>query len=276
MTIPSPWQELMAATLLAHQRLETQTGAWLAGYRLLGGATPCGRGCSACCTLNVTTTFPEARLISEGLTEVQRQRLLDRARFILQRLRGVTDLKEFLHLHRTTVGACPLLEADGSCGIYHLRPLACRALISTRESSWCSVDFGTLTSSEKQAFMDGLDRSVVDFPLHYAALPRQMAQQHEAQLSGLMAERFGYAVTGSLPHLVFLELEHGLGSLLAQDQPDRLAPLREKGLLHPLLVDLSPRKPCQNREKMASTPEPAMNEDSPSNENRQICSLCGG
>jgi hypothetical protein len=240
MTIPSPWHELMAAAGQAHQRLDRQTEAWLTGYRLLGGTIPCGRGCSACCSLNVSCTFPEALAIAAALTAPQRGAVLDRARLLLDRLQGVTELKEFLLLHRTVVGACPLLAADGSCGIYPHRPLACRALISTRESSWCGVDFSTLSSPEKQAFMEGLDRRVVDFPLHYAALPRQMAQQHEDHLSGLMATRIGWTVSGSLPHLVLLELEHGLSHLLATGRPADLAPLREQGLLHPLLVDLSP------------------------------------
>jgi len=105
--------------------------------------TACRPGCSTCCTCNVTATTMEGLLIVEHLMAEGRigdlgtlAATAPRARFqpkvtINQMaalcVRGAELPEEISH---TTAGPCPLLEKD-RCTIYPVRPLGCRAMLST-------------------------------------------------------------------------------------------------------------------------------------------------
>ncbi|HEY5973179.1 MAG TPA: zinc/iron-chelating domain-containing protein, partial [Geobacteraceae bacterium] len=129
---------------------------------------------------------------------------------------------------------------NGCCGVYPVRPLSCRALLSTREPTWCGTDFATLTSEEKQMFMAGLDRSIVAFPLHYVAATQEQGQLREGGLAHEMAEQFGLYLYGNLPALVFLEREYRLSAAVAAGRGAAMELLAKAGLDHPYLVTLGP------------------------------------
>jgi Fe-S-cluster containining protein len=236
------WQNILQQTSRQQEQFDRQVEAWLTGYRLTGGNVPCGRGCSACCTLAVNCSFPEALAIARNLAERQREEVGRHARLLLETAAACGDLRSYLQRKRR-LGPCPFLDDQGACSIHPQRPISCRALISTKESRWCAVDFSTLSPGEKQSFMASLDRRVADFPLHYAAFPRARGEEGEQFLLQLMAEQFGFAFSGALPYLVWLEQEHALSALMAGGHPSIGSVLAQKQLLHPFLTHLAPIGP---------------------------------
>ncbi len=191
--------------------------AWSSEYRLRGGTIHCGKGCSGCCSLVVNCTGPEAALVADRLTASQTSRLQAQIPLIQDCADRASSLKEWLSSYRQQAGPCPFLEQDGSCGIYQMRPISCRSLIATKGSQWCTTDFAALTATEKQAFMEDLDRSVVAFPTHYAATPQEMGQELELAILRAMERRYGYSLLGNLPWLVWLIHKHGAEQLLTTD-----------------------------------------------------------
>lgn len=88
------------------------------------GAPACRKGCSFCCHIKVTVTAPEVfDAIDYARATMSAERfaaVVERARQNAATVHGVSSLD-----YPTSV-ACAFLEADGSCGVYEARPLACR------------------------------------------------------------------------------------------------------------------------------------------------------
>lgn len=213
--------------------------AWLGEYRQQGGSIHCGKGCSGCCRLVVNCTADEAYAIARIVTPEQTDRLQAAIPVIQKCAQQAGSLKDWLTSYRDQAGPCPFLEQDGSCGVYQLRPLSCRSLLSTREPHWCSTDFTTLASDEKQRYMECLDRSVVAFPTHYAATPQQLAQELELAHLREMEQDCGCSLLGNLPWLVWLVLEHRLYDLLTSGPAAVRSHLAECGLASPYLLVVS-------------------------------------
>lgn len=230
--------ELLAAVRERHEQFDRQVSAWLGGYACLGGKIHCGRGCRNCCSLAVNTTFPEAAGIAGVLTGEQAERLAAHVALMRAHLAEAADMVSWLRLHRRKIGSCPFLDGEGACGVYAVRPVSCRALLATRESRWCGLDFAIATPEEKREFLDGLDRAVVAYPLHYVAATREWGEAAENAISRQMCDRYGFSISGSLPYLAWLEREHRLSAIL----PEGLSAVRKhlvnKGLHHPLLITL--------------------------------------
>ena len=212
----NPSTNLITLADCCQETLDHEISAWQKSYLAQGGHIHCARGCSNCCSLAVETTLPEAMRIASLLNVEQAgplQHYIDR---LFTAISQITDLKSYLRLHRQKIGPCPFLTEEGACGIYFCRPLACRALLSTRNSDWCAVDFADLHPLEREAFMSSLDREVVAFPTHYAAVPQHLAAEREGELNHAMQESFGTRVSGNLPLLVWLELKHNFSALLTE------------------------------------------------------------
>ncbi|SJZ50581.1 Putative zinc-or iron-chelating domain-containing protein [Trichlorobacter thiogenes] len=212
--------------------------AWSSEYRQRGGSIHCGKGCSGCCSLVVNCTFPEALLVAAALDKEQHERLKAQIAGIKHAADSSASLKEWLHAYRFKAGPCPFLDQTGACGVYASRPLSCRSLLATKEPAWCVTDFASLDSNEKQAFMESLDRSAVAFPTHYAATPQEIGQELEEATLKQMETVYVFSLLGSLPWLVWLELEHQLSRRLA-DGPDAVQEyLTAEGLANPFLIVL--------------------------------------
>ena len=233
----SPWLQLKNSVRQQQGRFDQQIQSDLDSYRQRGGRIFCGKGCRNCCTLAVNAGLTEALLVAEAL--IGPQQALEAYILQLRRiLPEAADLKSYLRMQRNQLGACPFLDADGTCGVYAVRPFACRALLSTRPADWCDADFSTLPAIEKQLFMAGLDRSVVDFPTHYLAAPRATGQQMEIEAADAMSTAFGISILGNLPYLVWLERRYGL-SAVAENSPAAVRSLLEaEDLFHPYLIIL--------------------------------------
>ncbi len=221
-----------------HAGFDAFIRTWIDDYTRTGGRIHCGPGCDGCCSLVVNTTYPEACYLAQSLTGEQAERLALHVKSLLSLLPECGDLKSFLGRRRKEIGPCPLLDEAGRCEGYGRRPFSCRALLATRDSRWCSADFGLLSREEKEAFVAALDRSVVAFPMHYAAAPQELGQALEERTAREMRERFGFSLYGNLPVLLHLERAHGLSAAVAAGRDATLELLAGTGMDHPFLVML--------------------------------------
>ncbi len=108
---------------------------------LKGTPLACKKGCSTCCTTNVSITTLEARYILESglLTDDLFQRLKETAakeHFVPSTTINTSAamcLSENQMPEETspiTFDPCPLLTDEGLCSIYEARPFSCRAMSS--------------------------------------------------------------------------------------------------------------------------------------------------
>lgn len=250
MTQPNPWQPL-SQLAAKQQRFIDLLNQQCCGEQLERGNTIyCRKGCSGCCSLNVHCSFTEILAILPLLSEQIITTVASYAKQLQQLANRTTELKSFLRLSRQQLGQCPFLDENGSCQIYSVRPLSCRALLSTKEPHYCCLDFSTLSSQEKQDFMASLDQAVVNFPTHYLAVPQQIAMTAEQQCSDSMINTFGFALSGSLPYLVFLEQQFQLSDQIAKGFDATLAFLNDHQLNTPFLLQvLESNDPQPTRER---------------------------
>ncbi len=233
------WQELVADLEKSWRQLDQQIEHFCEATNQNRSASFCKKGCCNCCSLAVNCSFPEALVIASKLTSEQRLALADKVALLRNISLQAEDLKHYLRLFRHKIGGCPFLEPDtGSCSIYSIRPFSCRALISTRNSSWCAVDFGDLHPQEKEAFLSSLDPEVVAFPTHYLAAPQELGLELEAYAMVAMRETFGVALSGNLLYQIWLETEHQLSEVIPKGFVATLEFLEEKQLDLPFLLQL--------------------------------------
>lgn len=204
-----------------------------------GNTVYCGKGCSGCCNLNVHCSVSEVLAIVPTLSANTLATLARYAEQLQQFGADADTLKTFLRSSRQQLGNCPFLDPAGSCQIYSTRPLSCRALLSTKEPHYCSLDFSTLSSEEKQDFMASLDQAVVNFPTHYLAIPQQIAMTAEQQCSDSMINTFGFALTGSLPYLAYLQHQFQLSDQLEKGLENTLNFLDQHQLNTPFLLQIT-------------------------------------
>lgn len=84
----------------------------------------CGEGCSYCCHQRVSTTGVELVYIATWIRENESD---EKRRAILDGLRATVAQRA---PSQDNPVRCPFLSKEGSCGIYEVRPLACRSVTS--------------------------------------------------------------------------------------------------------------------------------------------------
>jgi Fe-S-cluster containining protein len=234
------WEDLKQTVKNEATALDDVIAAWLHERAATGRRIFCAAGCSNCCTLFVQATLVEARIVAAGLDTSQTQKLED---YVLRQRESLADAGDFLTVlrrQRTAIGPCPFLDNAGCCSIYAQRPLACRALLSTKPAEWCSVDFATLAPLEKRLYLESLERPVVAFPVHYVASTQEAAQQAEARLQLAMEARLGWAISGNFPLLVYLVSTINLAASAAEEVVNWPQRLRSSPFFHPLLLQIPP------------------------------------
>jgi Fe-S-cluster containining protein len=159
--------------------------------------TACARGCAACCTCNVTATTMEGLLVYEYLSDSGRS---DQVHAILEamppsRYRPRLTLNQVVALcasgrqppeevNDPAAGICPLL-GDGLCSIYPVRPLGCRAMLSSSE---CAAN----GAAEMPPFILSVNNVVLQ---HLEAVDRPGATGNLLDVLAVMAQdaqRLGY------------------------------------------------------------------------------------
>lgn len=88
-------------------------------------AVACRKGCYFCCHINVQVTIPDAILVASAIRAGRFGRFAATVRATADRIRGLAPAERY----RQAV-PCPMLE-NGACGIYDVRPTACRAYLAT-------------------------------------------------------------------------------------------------------------------------------------------------
>jgi len=109
-------------------------------------ALACRSGCSYCCHYHVYVTAPEALVLG-----AQVRQMPDRARAeVTARLQGNADLATQLgrDAHIATNVRCAFLSEAGECGVYELRPAACRRHHSF-DVTPCRVTFDDPTRTDE-------------------------------------------------------------------------------------------------------------------------------
>jgi Fe-S-cluster containining protein len=225
--------------LKQHAELETFTNKFLAGYGSSDKTIYCCEGCSGCCQLAVHAAYPEVVPVAEGLSEKQENNLAAYIKRLKAALPEITSLKTYLKSHRQKIGPCPFLDTRGRCSIYSLRPLSCRALLSTRPAAWCTVDFSELSCWDKQAYESSLDRQVVAWPTHYVAATQSFAQGLENHLLLSMKQEKGWSLSGNFAMMTWLEHTSKLSERNITTKQQLHDLLTNSGLDHPLLFNLS-------------------------------------
>ncbi|MDZ4186048.1 MAG: YkgJ family cysteine cluster protein [Desulfuromonadales bacterium] len=220
--------------------LDGEIAEWLKTRATTGKRIFCAAGCSNCCTLFVQATLIEALLVAAEIDATQLYKLQDYVLRQRESLTGVSDLLSILRKQRQEIGPCPFLDNAGSCSVYAQRPLACRALLSTKPAEWCSVDFSTLDPLEKRLYLESLERPVVAFPVHYVATTQNSAQSVEARLLKQMEVRLGVAISGNFPLLVYLAYTTNLVSKIEVNTANWLQVLQSNPFFHPHLIQILP------------------------------------
>lgn len=230
------WAQLFSELGRDQQNFDRQIAAI---YDAEGDVTLyCAKGCSNCCSLAVNCSFPEAVAIAHALSAAQRQQLADKLPILQQLCRQAENLKQFLRLFRDRLGGCPFLDREGDCSIYKLRPFSCRSLLSTRNSSWCAVDFADLHPQEKEAFLSSLDHQVVAFPTHYLAASQELGLEYESLSLSRMRDSFGFSLSGNLLYQVWLEGEYRLSEVIELGYAKTRGFLEEEGVDLPFAIQL--------------------------------------
>lgn len=237
MSLDQRWEKILDDIASGQRFMDQLSAAAIADYRAKNGEIFCGKGCSACCTLAVNCTAVEAVLVARALDQQQVENLKEYVARLKTRVCEAVDLKGYLRLHRKELGGCPFLEG-GLCGIYAVRPISCRALLSSKESRWCAVDFSEISPAEKLAYMESLDRAAVAFPMHYLASTLDAGQKLESQLSLQMLKEFGCSLYGSMPVLVYLFKECSLIDSLQKGADEMLAIAAAAGHDSPYLLQV--------------------------------------
>jgi Fe-S-cluster containining protein len=93
----------------------------------------CGKKCDHCCKISVCITHAEAKLIVDYCKDLG----LPMYKFILQQQKGETA-STWIDLPRK-YKSCVFLSMHGTCGIYSVRPSACRQHFSVSEQELCNM-----------------------------------------------------------------------------------------------------------------------------------------
>jgi len=233
------WKHIISSVRDEQKNFDSTIETWLSTYVNSGGHIYCAKGCSGCCNLTVNSTYPEAAAIDREDLQVHSSKLTNHIQRLIESAKQSKDWLTFLRKHRKDVGYCPFITSDGRCTIYSYRPFSCRALLSTRNSDWCTIDLSELPPIEKKLYLDSLDRNIVAYPVHYVDKTQSIGYRHEKTISSLMETAFGFSLSGNFALLVYLEMNYQLSHLVVEGFEETKKFLMTENLYHPYLLNLT-------------------------------------
>ncbi len=154
--------ERRRVVLRVYEGCEEAAAATLAQLAARAVVPSCAAGCASCCSYEVPVTRPEAEVLVAWLAEHRTAAELDAIR---ERLRGwlawYRDDLPRLELPRDVAFArhaprCALLEPDGRCGVYPVRPVSCRNHLVSSRPELCAM----ATDEEPRQILDVARASV--------------------------------------------------------------------------------------------------------------------
>ena len=168
----------------------------------------CHRGCSACCTCNVTLTTLEMDHIRQHLGSAGTRAIVERVTDNLspRRFQPKTTLNGFAMAcmagsqipdeeNDPRWGVCPLLR-EKVCTIYPVRPFGCRSLVSTDDCSRCGAavlsDFTLTVNNVFMQYIEHIDCTGVSGNLSdmILALSGKRANGHWVTIGNQTAKGF--------------------------------------------------------------------------------------
>ncbi|MGE5181110.1 MAG: YkgJ family cysteine cluster protein, partial [Acidobacteriota bacterium] len=167
--------ERRRVVLRVYEGCEQAAAARLAQLAARGVTASCAAGCTFCCSYEIPTTRAEAETLVAWLQE---HRSAAELAAIGDRLRGwlawYRDELPRVDLPRDVAFArhaprCALLEADGRCGAYPVRPVSCRNHLVSSPAADCDPASG----KEPVQILD-VPRATVD---HVSAIRRTIERQ---------------------------------------------------------------------------------------------------
>ncbi|OHB32515.1 MAG: hypothetical protein A2X84_04425 [Desulfuromonadaceae bacterium GWC2_58_13] len=130
-------------------------------HREGGEHIACRAGCGTCCALNVAVLFPEVL----NIVEFVRTRMSpEEQQGIERRVAELFSLVECLgEEDRISLGqSCAFLDESGSCSIYPVRPLICRAVTSINASHCEEALQAATTGVDRPIFMNMFQKSLME------------------------------------------------------------------------------------------------------------------
>lgn len=103
----------------------------------------CGKGCSHCCSGPVEIWPQEAALLAAYVREAAIP--IDAAKLERQSRHSVDSWRE----QPVSDQSCVFLQPDGACGVYAVRPNACRKLLVTSDPQYCDISRGEYERIER-------------------------------------------------------------------------------------------------------------------------------
>jgi Fe-S-cluster containining protein len=121
----------------------------------------CRAGCGTCCAVNVAVLFPEVIAIVDFVrTKMapEKQRVIVRRVAELFRKVSCLDEEERISLRQS----CAFLDEVGSCSIYPVRPLICRAITSIDAQDCEEALHAVTTGMEHPIYMNMFQKSLME------------------------------------------------------------------------------------------------------------------
>lgn len=176
-------QHLQAAISQLYAAVDGLLEAFLKRTATEGKPAHCRKGCSWCCHQVVFAVTHEILFIREQLEVNSRRKDLSRFLDLAKKKSETTARKSDEELLRFR-SPCPFLS-EGICGIYEVRPMACRIYLSSSESA-CHRDYED--PGDEQHFPE-----LYEFPLRAGRMLNEgfvaYLKQHGLQVSELPIEQ---------------------------------------------------------------------------------------
>jgi len=109
----------------------------------------CRKGCYFCCHVHVQATIPDAILVAMAIRKGTVDDFSPRIRETAQRIASLDAAQRY----RQAI-PCPMLN-DGVCGIYEVRPTACRAYLAT-DAKQCESSLNTASAGAAPSPVESL------------------------------------------------------------------------------------------------------------------------
>ncbi|RDI95633.1 YkgJ family cysteine cluster protein [Meiothermus sp. QL-1] len=212
---------LRGAVLEAHRRMERHTE---------GVRASCRKGCAFCCLAWVVVGLAEAEYLWTQLPPHLRLRVEAEGPVRLERLVRQKGHPRLPTRHFLEARPCPLLTAEGACGVYPHRPLACRGVLTDLDARYCAP--GVVPALRGRARLEYLRQlGPRHGPEHYLRRPWQAAERLARQIWAAEQQIRGFTVVGELVGLLYLAGKPAFQRALALGKRAVRRWLAERGLL---------------------------------------------
>ncbi len=158
----------------------------------------CHAGCAHCCIVNVAVLQPEAENVADYLLGNQNEEeLLD----LYQKLCKIDQETRMLDEEERIMARikCAFLDSTGSCSIYPVRPLLCRAVTST-DAAACKDALSMIALGEEIPILSNMLQKDI-FEIAFCSFGQVLREQEMEYRS----QRLTSSVRNILPEIMQLE-----------------------------------------------------------------------